>query len=63
MLEKNEILIVILALLITFYLVIPMGAKQKTKSNQSTKIKNYLFGVRILIMIIAIVSLILWSFI
>ena len=45
MLEKNEILIVILALLITFYLVIAMGAKQKTKSNQSTKIKNYLFGV------------------
>ena len=38
MLEKNEILIVILALLITFYLVIAMGAKQKTKSNQSTKI-------------------------
>ena len=63
MLEKNEILIVILALLITFYLVIAMGAKQKTKSNQSTKIKNYLFGVRILIMIIAIVSLNLWAFI
>ena len=62
MLEKSEILIVILILLLTFYIVIAWGAKQKVKSNQSIKIKSYLFGVRILIMIIAIVALILWSF-
>ena len=62
MLEKSEILIVILILLLTFYIVITWGAKQKAKSDQSIKIKNYLFGVRILIMIIAIVALILWSF-
>ena len=62
MLEKSEILIVILILLLTFYIVITWGAKQKTKSDQSIKIKSYLFGVRILIMIIAIVALILWSF-
>ena len=62
MLEKSEILIVILILLLTFYIVITWGAKQKVKSDQSIKIKSYLFGVRILIMIIAIVALILWSF-
>ena len=62
MLEKSEILIVILILLLTFYIVITWGAKQKTKSDQSIKIKSYLFGVRILIMIIGIVALILWSF-
>ena len=62
MLEKSEILIVVLILLLTFYIVIAWGAKQKVKSDQSIKIKSYLFGVRILIMIIAIVALILWSF-
>ena len=59
---KGEILIVILILLLTFYIVITWGAKQKAKSDQSIKIKSYLFGVRILIIIIAIVSLILWFF-
>ena len=62
MLEKSEILIVILILLLTFYIVITWGAKQKKKSDQSIKIKSYLFGVRILIMIIGIAALILWSF-
>ena len=62
MLEKSEILIVIFILLLTFYIVIAWGAKQKVKSDQSIKIKSYLFGVRILIMMIAIVALILWSF-
>ena len=62
MLEKSEILIVIFILLLTFYIVIAWGAKQKVKSDQSIKIKSYLFGVRILIMTIAIVALILWSF-
>jgi len=60
MLEKNEILIVIIALLITFYLVISLGAKKRGKSPQTPEISRYLFGVRILIIIIAIVSLILW---
>ena len=60
MLEKNEILIVIIALLITFYLVISLGAKKRGKSSQTPEISRYLFGVRILIIIIAIVSLILW---
>ena len=62
MLEKTEILIVIIILLITFYLVISLGAKNKGKSSETPEISRYLFGVRILIIIIAIVSLILWSF-
>ena len=60
MLEKTEILIVIIALLLTFYLVISLGAKKKGKSSESPEISRYLLGVRVLIIIIAIVSLILW---
>mgnify|MGYP001251793037 FL=1 len=62
MLEKIEILIVIFILLLAFYLVISLGAGKRRKTYQSPEIVNYLFGVRILIMIIAIVALILWSF-
>ena len=60
MLEKSEILVVIFAILFLFYLVISWGAGKKT--SQSPEIKRYLFGVRILIIIIAIVALILWFF-
>jgi hypothetical protein len=59
MLEKFEVLLVIIGLLATFYFVISLGARSK---EQNSKIKNYLFGVRILIIIMAIVALILWSF-
>jgi len=62
MLEKIEILIVIIALLLAFYLVISLGARKKGKSSETPEISRYLFGVRILIIIIAIVSLILWFF-
>ena len=62
MLEKIEILIVIIVLLLAFYLVISLGARKKGKSSESPEISRYLFGVRILIIIIAIVSLILWFF-
>ena len=62
MLEKIEILFVIFALLLVFYLVISLGAGKKRKSSQSREITSYLFGVRILIIIIGIVSLILWFF-
>lgn len=60
MLGKVEILIVIIVLLLTFYFVISWGAGKKKDSIASKQIKRYLFGVRILIIIIAIVSLILW---
>ena len=62
MLEKTEILIVIIVLLLAFYLVISLGARMKSKSTETPEISRYLFGVRILIIIIAIVSLILWFF-
>ena len=62
MLEKTEILIVIIILLLAFYLVISWGTKKKGKSSEVPEISRYLFGVRILIIIIAIVSLILWFF-
>ena len=60
MFGKVEILIVIIVLLLAFYFVISWGAGKKKDSPASTKIKRYLFGVRILIILIAIVSLILW---
>ena len=47
--------------LIIFYLVISLGAGRK-KNSQAKEIKNYLFGVRILIIIISIVFCILWFF-
>ena len=60
MLGKVEILVVIITLLLTFYFVISWGAGKRKKSPASPEIRRYLFGVRILIIVIAIVSLILW---
>jgi hypothetical protein len=60
MLEKFEILIVIIVLLLTFYFVIFWGAKGLKNSPTSPEISSYLRGVRILIILIAIVSLIFW---
>ncbi len=62
MLGKAAILFVILALLLVFYLVIRLGAGKKKDISKSLQISNYLFGVRILIIILAIVALILWFF-
>jgi len=61
MLGKFEILIVIIILLLAFYFVIAFGAGKK-KDSSSPEITRYLFGVRVLIALIAIVSLILWFF-
>ena len=60
MLSKIQILLVIFTLLLTFYFVISWDAKTGKNSSASYEIKRYLFGVRILIILIAIVSLILW---
>ena len=60
MFEKFEILIIIIILLLAFYFVISWGAGKSKGSVSSAKIARYLFGVRILILIIAIVSIILW---
>ena len=62
MLEKTGILFVILVLLLLFYLVIRLGAGKKRDISKSYQLSNYLSGVRILIIILAIVALILWFF-
>ena len=60
MFGKLGILITILVLVLAFYFVISLGAGKGKDPGSATKITRYLFGVRILIAIIAIVSLILW---
>jgi uncharacterized membrane protein len=60
MFEKSEILIVIIVLLLAFYFVITLSAGKSKNPEASIKISRYLFGVRILISLIAIVSLIFW---
>ena len=60
MLEKTGILFVIIVLLLVFYLVIRLGAGKKRDISKSYQLSNYLSGVRILIIILAIVGLILW---
>ena len=62
MLEKTGILFVILVLFIIFYLVIRLGAGKKKEISKSRQLSNYLSGVRILIIILAIVAVILWFF-
>ena len=62
MLEKPGILFVIFVLLLIFYLVIRLGAGKKRDISKSHQMSNYLNGVRILIIILAIVALILWFF-
>ena len=62
MFGKPVILLVILALLIAFYIVIRLGAGKQKDIENSKNLTRYLFGVRILIAILAIVGLILWFF-
>ena len=62
MLEKTGILFAILVLLLVFYLVIRLSAGKKGDISKSYQLTNYLSGVRILIIILAIVALILWFF-
>ncbi len=60
MFSKPIILIIILILLLVFYLVIRLGAGKKKEIDDSQRLTKYLFGVRILILILAVVGLILW---
>ena len=63
MFEKIEILLITFFILIVFYLVIWLGSKNKKKdSNSSFEIKKYMLNVKILILFIAVVFLLLWSF-
>ena len=63
MFAKPVILIIILILLLVFYLVIRLGAGKKKDIEESKNLTKYLFGIRILILILAIVGLVLWFFI
>ena len=62
MLEKTGIIFVIIVLLLVFYLVIRLSVGKKRDISKSYQLSNYLSGVRILIIILAIVGLILWFF-
>ena len=63
MFEKIEILLITFVILTVFYLVIWLGSKNKKKdSSSSFEIKKYMFNVKILILFIAVVFLLLWSF-
>ena len=61
MLAKPLILLTIFVLLLIFYLVISLSASKKQKKN-SLEISKYLFGVRMLIIFLAIVGTIIWFF-
>ena len=63
MFSKPIILIIILILLLMFYFVIRLGVGKKKDLKDSKNLTRYLFGVRILITILAVVGLILWFFI
>ncbi len=60
MFSKPVILLIILALLLAFYLVIRISAGKSKEIEDSKNLKRYLFGVRILILILSLVGIILW---
>ena len=62
MFSKPIILLIVLILLIVFYLVIRFSAGKKKDIDESKNLTRYIFGVRILIIILAVVGLILWFF-
>ena len=62
MFAKPIILLIVLFLLLIFYLVIRIGAGKKEDVAKSKSLTRYLFGVRILIAILATVGIILWFF-
>tara|TARA_Y100001970_G_scaffold147283_1_gene180804 strand:- start:2706 stop:2897 length:192 start_codon:yes stop_codon:yes gene_type:complete len=62
MFGKPVILVIIFILLLAFYLVIRLGAGKKKDIDNSKSLTRYLFGIRILIIILAVVGIILWFF-
>ena len=60
MLSKPIILVVIIALLLVLYFVISLSVSKGQKGNE--KISKYLFGVRILIIILGCVGTLIWFF-
>ena len=62
MFGKPIILIILLTLLLVFYLVIRTGAGKKKDIDESKNLTRYLNGIRILIILLAVVGLVLWFF-
>ncbi len=62
MLEKIEILAVILILVLLFYFVISFGAGAFSKKETNPRTKKYLKSVNILLSVIAVVGVILVLF-
>ena len=62
MFGKPIILIILLALLLVFSLVIRAGAVKKKDIDESKNLTRYLYGIRILIILLAAVGLVLWFF-
>ena len=60
MFSKPVILVIVLVLLLIFYFVIRMGAGKEIENSKN--LKRYLLGVRILILILALVGIVLWFF-
>ena len=58
MFDKNIILLIIFIILIIFYFVIRLGAGKKKEIEDSKHLTTYLSGVRILIIIIAVISIV-----
>ena len=59
---KKKIEIFVFILLLAFYVVIRLGSGKKKEISKSQHMSNYLIGVRVLIIILAIVGIILWLF-
>ena len=62
MFSKPVILVIVLVLLRIFYFVIRTGAGKSKEIEDSKNLKRYLLGVRILILILALVGIVLWLF-
>jgi hypothetical protein len=62
MFSKPVILLIVLILLLIFYFVIRIGAGKSKEIEDSKNLKRYLLGVRILILILALVGIVLWFF-
>ena len=60
MFSKPVLLVIILVLLLTFYLVIRLGAGKQKDIENSKNLTRYLFGVKVLVALLAAVGLILW---
>ena len=62
MFSKPLILVIVLILLLIFYFVIRIGAGKSKEIENSKNLKRYLLGVRKLILILALVSIVLGLF-